>query len=458
MPVGVFGMKKWDRRSLGARVRDWFTVSGWDRVYNAKNEGGRARVNLLASVIMQAAVSGTSAGIFYTGLLVGYGINIVNISIITVIPYLASLFSLFTPYIMERFQKRRMILSVSRIAYYLVNIVGITLLPQLVHSEGGRVIGLVAVVFVANAINFTFTSAYSAWHMYHITPDVRMQYFSSTTLVSNLSGGVVLVLASLVTDSLQGQAQLNVIIALRWLSFVFALLDVYFLQKPVEPEYQATSDKPAFLDIFRLPLAHKKFRLTMLIYALYTFSMNVAASVTNTWLLEQVHVSYLYINVINALYSLAIVFTTSMWNRCTRQYGTFRALAFTLAIHVPTYIAYAFVDAGNYLWLMTLVRLVQHMMGLGLVFSVNNLVYVNLPKTDQTNYLSFYTITGNAAVFLGMMTGTAVVAAMGEKTFAVLGHSLSGVPLLLLLQALLLGLLAVFIMLVLPHVQPEQES
>ncbi len=451
-------MKVVYRRSLKNRIRDWFTVSGWEKVYNTKTDGGRARISLLASVIMQAAVTGTSGGIFYTGLLVGYGINIVNISIITVIPYLASLFSLFTPYIMERFKKRRVILSVSRIAYYLVNIVGITLLPQLVHSESGRVVGLIIVVFISNAINFLFTSAYSAWHMPHITPDVRMNYFSSTTLVSNLSSSVVLVLASLVTDSLQGAAQLQVIIILRWISFLIALLDVYFLQKPTEPEYKVTNDRPALLDIFRLPLAHKKFRLTMLIYAIYTFAMNVATSVINTWLLEQVQVSYLYINVINALYALAIVLTSSLWNRRTREQGTFRAMAFALAVHVPTYFAYAFVNSGNYLWLMTLVRLIQHGMGMALSFSVNNLIYVNLPKADQTNYISFYTIVGNAAVFLGMMTGTAVVAAMGAGTVDILGYAMSSVPLLLLLQGVLLGLLAGFILLLLPRVQPEQES
>lgn len=444
--------------SLAKLIHHRFVLSGWDAVYNNRTDGGKARLSLLSAVIVQAMVGGFSGGIFYTGLLVGYGINIVNISIITVIPYVASLFSLFTPYIMERFKKRKNILSVSRIAYYVVNILGITLLPQLVHSEAGRVTGLIVVVFLANAINFLFTSAYSPWHMYYITQDVRMNYFSSTTLVSNVSSSVVLILASLITDSLQGDAQLTLIIILRYVSFAVAMLDVYFLQKPKEPEYQISAERPSLLNIFKLPLSNKKFRLTMLIYALYTYIANMASSVSNTWLLENVKTSYLYINVLNAFYAVGIVVTSAFWSRFMRKNGTFKMLVFSLAAHAPTFIAYAFVNHSNYLWLMTLVRMSHFALGMALTFPVNNLIYVNLPKADQTNYLSFYTIIGNASVFLGMMTGTWVVAGMGENRLNVFGYQMSSVPVVLFIEGILLGLLALFVMLVQNKVRPDEEK
>lgn len=436
-------------------IRDYYYLSGWNRVYNNKNDGGKARLSLLSAIIVQAIVGGFSGGIFYTGLLVEYGINIVNISIITVIPYIASLFSLFTPYIMERFKKRKTILTVSRIAYYVVNILGITLLPQVVQSDSGRVIGLIIIVFLANVINFLFSPAYSPWHMAYITEDVRMPYFSSTTLVSNVSSSIVLILASLVTDRLQGDSRLTLIIILRYAAFAVAMLDVYFLQKPKEPNYEATSVKPSLADIVRLPLSNKKFALTMLIYALYAYSVNICNSVINAWLLEEVKVSYLYINVINAFYALAIVFTSSFWSRVMRKNGTFKTLMLSLLAQAPTYLAYAFVTNGNYLWLMTLVRLTQHALGMSLTYPANNLIYVNLPPADQTNYLSFYTITGNIAVFLGMMTGTWVVAGMGTHTLNLFGVQLGGVPVLLLAEAILLALLGGLIWLLRDKVEPD---
>lgn len=439
-----------------SKIKNLYFRSGWYSVYNLSSVGGKARTSLLAAVIAQAVVAGFSGGIFYTGLLMGYGINIVNISIITIVPYIASLFSLFTPYILERFKKRKAILSTARICYYVINILGITLLPQLVHSDGGRIAGLVGIVFLSHVINFLFTSGYSAWHMPYIVPEVRNDYFTSTTLVSNVSSSIVLILASLVTDRLHGEAQLHLIVALRYVAFAIALLDVYFLQKPKEPEYQVTSSRPSFLDIFRLPMSNRKFLLTMLIYGMYACFANVATSVINTWLLEDVQTNYLYINVINAIYAIAIIATSRYWNRFTRKFGTFKTMAIGLLLNVPTYIAYACVDAGNFMWLMTLVRLTQHALGLSLTFSVNNLIYINLPEADRTNYISFYTIVGNLSVFLGMMSGTWVVAGMGGNTWSFFGHPMGSVPTLLLAQGLLFVLLALFVFLIRSKVEPDQ--
>ena len=432
--------------------------SSWHPVYNFMTTGGKARSNLLFAIIVQAIVNGFTGGIFYTGLLVGYGINIVNISIITVIPSLCSVFSLLSPVVLGRFKRRRVLLSVARIAFYAVNILGITLLPQFVHTEGGRIAGLIAIVFLANAINFIFTPGYSPWHMRYITPDVRANYFSSTTLVSQISSSVVLILASIITDSLTGDAQLNLIVTLRYIAFAVALLDVYFLQKPEEPEFKVTHERPSLLKSLKIPLANRSFMLTMLVYAMYLFSMNIGASVINAWLLEEVKTTYLYINIINAIYIIVIPLSSPVWQKIVQKRGTFGALAFTLLLHVPTYAAYACVTHSNYIWLMTAVRLIQHGMGMGLTFTVNNLIYVNLPETDQDSYISLYTLIGNGTNFVTMSLGTTIVAAMGTGALHLFGIRFTSVPVLLLIQSCLLIVTAITSMIVRPWTDPDYRT
>ena len=436
-------------------LRHLYFRSGWHDVYNFTEEGAKARSALLFATIMQAAVGGLSGGIFYTGLLVGYGINIVNISIITVVPYIASLASLFTPYILERFKKRKVILTSARIVYYIINILGITLLPKVVHSDSGRTVGLVIIVFSSYLVNYLFTTGYFAWHMPYIKPQVRNQYFTSTTMVSNLFSSLVLIVASLVTDKLQGEAQLNLIIVLRYVAFAVAILDVYFLQVPKEPVYQVTSSKPNLLDIIRLPVSNKKFFLTEIIYGLYCLIGNVASSVLNTWLLEEVHSSYLYINIINALYIFFILGSSKLWSRYTQKHGTFKSLSLVLILFAPTYFTWGFVTASNYLWLMTIVRLSQHCLGMLQTFAANNLIYVNMPEADQTNYISFHTIMGNLCVFVGMMIGTTLVATMGSNTWVLFGHQISSVPTLLMIQGVGWGILGIFILFIRKHVEPD---
>lgn len=430
----------------------------WYPVYNFQDDGGHARSNILFAVIAQAVVGGFSAGIFYTGLLVGYGINIVNIGIISIIPSLANVCAIFSPFILERFKRLRPILTVTRIIYYTLNILGVTLLPEIVKDENARLAGLIIIVLCTNVINALFSSGYTTMHMGYITPNVRMKYFSTTSLVSTLVTYLVLILASFVTDSLEGQAQLNVIIILRYVAFAAALLDVYFLQKPKEPEYKKSGDKPKLINVIKLPFSNKKFILTMLIYGLYCFQANLPAAVTNTWWLESVKINYLYINAINFLYTFFILFTTKYYSRMIGRLGTFPMLALMLFLHVPTHIAHSFVTHENYFWLLTAVRLSQHLLGVGLNFSVSNLMYINMPEEDRTNYISFYVLTGNLFAFLGLTTGTSVVAAMGDISLNIFGASLTSVPVTLLMQALMCILLVLLTLSLNKHVKPEKEK
>lgn len=418
-------------------LKNLYYRSGWYDVFNFTGKAARARSYLLLQVVVSAIIGGFTGGVFYTGYLVGYGINIVNISILTVIPYATCLFSLLTPYILERFPKRRVILSVARIAYFTIQILGVSLLPLVVHSENGRIVGLVILVFIANVINFLF-SGYSPWHMPYVTPDVRMNYFTATSLVSQVTSTVVLIVTSIITDRLAANDQLALISILRYVAFGLAFLDVYFLQKPEEPEYLTTADKPKLLDIFRLPMSNKPFMLTIVIMFLYNYILNLSASVQNAWLLQTVDTGYLYINIINGIYILSILLTSRLWRRFMEKWGTFSSLSLAMLLQAPTYIAYAFVNHNNFLWLMTLVRLAQHAMGMLLTYSAGNVIYISLPPKDQTNYISFNTVVSNAAVFFSMLTGTGIVAAMGENTVKILGFPMNSVQLLLLASGVLL--------------------
>lgn len=293
--------------------------------------------------------------------------------------------------------------------------------------------------------------------MSYITPNIRNEYLSSTSLISNITSSIVLVATSVLTDRLEGQAQLNMIITLRYCTFAVALLDVYCNQLPKEPEYAVSTSRPSLLDIFRLPLSNKKFALTMLIYGLYQCFMNIPGSVINTWLLEEVKTGFLYINVINCTYCIFIITTTKLWSRFIRKHGVFGTMAISLLLHCPTYLVYGLVNSGNYMWLMTAVRLVQHVISLSIALPVGSLIYVNLPSEDQTNYISFYSIVSNISTFLGMTIGTWVVAAMGDRTWSLFGYRMHSVPTLLMVQGVIIVGLAVFILLIQKKVRPAEE-
>lgn len=436
-----------------SKLRDLYRRTGWHTVFSFDDENTRARTYLLGATAMQAVVGGLSTGVFYTGFLLGYGIDIVNLSILTVIPYLCSLFSLLTPYILDRFPKRRLILSAARIAYYSINILGITILPKLIENPDARVFGLIAVVFLANAINFLF-AGYSPWHIPYISPEVRTAYFSASSMATNLIGTGVAMVTSLLTEQLDEAAQMELFVIMRLTAFAFAALDVYFLQKPREPEYLLSQNRPKLLNVFTLPLRNRKFMLTMLLYTLYAVGANLTTSVLTTWQLQDVKTGYVFPSTINVIFPLFVLFTSSPWSRFLQRYGNLKSLAMSCTVLSISYLGYCFVDHSNYLWLLAIVRLVQHGIGMIQHFSVSNLIYLNLPKEDQTAFTSFHTIVANLSVFVSMSIGTWVVAAMGSNTWNFLGHTMTSVPTLLLAQAVILWLTSGIVLLLRIRTEP----
>jgi len=429
--------------------------AGWFEVYDVSTPGGRARACLLTAALAQGLVNCLSTGIFYTGLLMGFGFNIVNISILASIPHIASLVTLFSPYLLERFRKRRVLLSALRTVYYAVNILGITLLPQLVRSGTGRIWGLIIITFVSHAIYNISSAGYTVWQMPYITPEVRSGYFASMDMTISLASTVFMVIAGLVTDRLEGQAQLNLIIILRYAAFFVGLLDVFFLQKIKEPVYETTINRPSLLDFFRLPLSNKKFLLTTLIYCLYMCFSTMGFSLTGAWLLDEVGTGYLFINLLEVPYFLFVLFTTRLWSAFTKKHGTFKALALGILSFAPGYLLYGLVNSGNYFWLLLIIRMTDQFFSLAIVLPRNSMMYVNTPEQDRTNYLSFYTLAGSLSNFLGVSIGTWVVSAMGDRTWNLLGNSVSSVPTLLMAQGVTFILLSAFILLIRKKVEPE---
>ena len=68
-----------------------------ERIYTLKTENGRGRTIILAHVAINQVITWLTTGMFYTSFLMIYGIDIVNVGIITFIPYIASLFGVFSP-------------------------------------------------------------------------------------------------------------------------------------------------------------------------------------------------------------------------------------------------------------------------------------------------------------------------------------------------------------------------
>ena len=119
---------------------------------------------------------------------------------------------------------------------------------------------------------------------------------------------------------------------------------------------------------------------------------------------------------------------------------------------------YSCVTAMNYLWLYSLLRLIQHFLGVGVNTAYSNIAFVNMPNEDQTNYIAFHTVSTNIAAFLGMMAGTLFVGANPDILLHVGGLAFGNVQILLWVQAFGEMLVPLLLLLLLKKIQPGQAS
>jgi hypothetical protein len=405
---------------------DLHTLFGW------KDEQKKGRTCMVGSSILGTIISSMTTGIFYTGFLLGNNIDISGIGIITFIPYLATLVSLFAPSLYDHFPRRRRILAVLRAAQWIINLLGTTLLPHFVSDPTARIVWFCLISFFSSAIGGLCTAGFTPWHINFIPEEVRAPYWLYSSLFTNLISGLFLILSSIAADLVSGSPnEMTIIVSLRYVALALAMFEVFILTRPKEYPYAQTEAHPSPKQVFSLPLRDRAFCSTEIIQLLYAVFTYLSSSVITAYLLSTVGVTYTMINAINLLYVLILLLFSPFWRRRIVRRGWLVTLSQTLLLLAPTYFLYMFINSSNYLILFPLMRLVQHFICVGHETCISNLLYLKMPKENQSCFVSFHNIVYNTTVLLSMMAGTYFVSQMGDRVLTLGSFSFGSVPLLL---------------------------
>ena len=414
--------------SLGSKIKG----SRFYFLFNWKDDKAKGRTCMMISTALTSCITYLTVGIFYTGFLTANDINLVNVGIITFIPFIANLFTIFSPLVLEKLVRRKKALAFAKLAYYSLYILAVTVMPYFIEDTGLKLTVFIALIFVANVINSIFVSGYTAWQSNFLPPQVRADFFAYSQTISAFVGGVVAILLAIAADSLKGSAyEITVIYAIRYFAYFLAVLDVIVLSLPKEYEY-SKSAKIDIKNVFRFPFTNKKFLITMLFVLGWNFSYSITSGSLDYYLLNNVGVNYFTVYLVNLIYFVFLLVCSPAWKKVIKKFYWFDAYAIALILNGATYIIYSCVTNSA---LFVVVRMLQHITGVGVNISFANMVYVNLPENDRSYYVSFNLLVTNLGSFLGLMFGTAFNAILGDNTLTIAGTELVNVQILLLIQA-----------------------
>lgn len=430
-------------------------------VFNFKDPLARGRCCILIFKVVEGFLTYITTGIFYTAFLQAYDMNITDAGILAFIPYIASMFVLFTPSLLNHFPKRKWILASCKFLYYLVILVGLNLLPMMVSDTSGRLWGMIIITFLASLFNVIATSGYAAWHIRFQPEEVRAYFLSVCLLLSALVSGVLTLVSGWISDQLasMGAAQeLTFLVGLRYFAFVLGVIDVIFLLIPHEVAYP-TIHAPRFSDIFTIPLKNRKFMLTMVVVFLWQFSLYCYSSQLNYYLLHTIKMSMFFYNIVIFLYAVFFMVFMHFWESRIRKSSWFTVFAVALLIVAPFQILYGFVQPGHYILLVLIVRLPQHFAGVGHNVAFDNFQYINMPLTNRECYTSLYQIIFNLGALCGMVFGTAFEKATTDWSFTAFGYTYtSGVPFLIMLCGIIQFVIAAYVLIFRKHLEPDYTS
>ena len=436
----------WGRgMNLKHSVRAWKIA--FQDIYNLKDENAKGRAISLASGLLTAFYNVFITGIFYTGFLSMYGIDITGVGIITFIPYIASCFSIFSSVILERIQKRKKILVASKIYFYAVFILATTVMPELVRDNQARLVWFAVLLFLAYSVYALFSPGFTPWFyaFYPSDNERRTRFFQLNQIFSSIMSSVVLITSGLIADALRGSPYQNqLIIGFRYFAFLLVIVDVTMQAQAVEYPYPK-SPKIRFGQVFTLPFRYKKFMWCLGLMFCWNYIANLNNGIWGYHLLNHMHFSYTLMNTMSVAYTFILIFTSSLWRKMLMKYSWVKTFGIANLIWIPTEIFFflmtperKFIYIPNSIW--------QNILSVGFNLSYSNILYMNLPEENSTAHIAFYSIGANLFAFLGLMTGTYVSGLTGDATMPFLGMQIYSLQFTTLMRAVAqctLGLICV---------------
>ena len=413
--------------------REFLEVFGfWD-------EDAKGRTVYLFCVILNAFYNVFITGVFYTGFLSMNGMSITDAGVVTFIPYIGNLFSVFSSKILVHFKRRKPVLIAAKIYFYVMYVIAATVMPQFVIDPQQRLYWFAAIVFLAYAGYAPFDPGFVIW-FYRFFPEDderRARYLLYQQIAAAIMSCIFLMVGSVITDAVTGSAhQYELINGLRYFAFVLVMIEICIQVQA--KEYPVTAEPPLRLkEIFTLPLRYRKFMYCTVLMFVWNYISNLNNGLWNYHLLNHMHFSYTLINTMSVMYTFILIFTANIWKKVLRRYSWIKTFGMTVFFWVPTEIIFFFMTTKT-TWIYVPMCTVQNFLSVGLNLSYANVLYMNLPEENANTHIAFHTIGCNVCAFLGLLTGTWVSGITGDTSIMLGGIEVYSVQYTVLIRAVLL--------------------
>ena len=405
--------------------------------FNRGDERAYVRFAFFFDTLMINFSNVFSQGAFYTAFLRLNNISMSDVGVMTYLPIVANLSCIFTPFVFRNMKRRKAVLMSARMAYFLLNLVGVALVPFLFTDAAMRVFLMSFFLSAANVVWGLFVGGFSDWELNALPLDgTREDFFAYRSLICSLVAAATQLFAGVVASAIETTAPETQLVWLFWLrvgGFLFILLDVAVFVRAKEFDYAKSEVTLKFKNILTVPLRQKTFRNAILLRAFMTLTLAVSSSSWSYYLLD-CGLKYSTLTYLGMIPPILALFLTKPMLRVFKRLGCVNHLFLFRCLELFVYIGYFFVMPSTATWLYPICLVALQIISVGGSIGDLNFVYLFMPTEDRLTYYTFYYSVSSLMSFLGSFIGAQYITRTDGKSFFVLGLSVSNVQLLMLFQ------------------------
>lgn len=419
---------------------------------NSTTDGlAASRRYVLVYNYLSGIVGTLASGTYFVGLMLAMGAPESYIAAITAITTICSFAQFFSPLVLERMKKRKTFLITFRALYHLLNVLVIGILPLLPMERSVSLGIFMATAILANLFKFLSLSGISIWHMQNVPQEKHSDFFTRINVghsVLNTAAGFV---AGRLVDYFRNHSvtrfeidpQMLAFLVIRAAALLLALTELYCLAGIKEHPYAQSGAKRVDLRTLFVPLKNRPFLRVIMIYVIYSFIAGLIGNYFQVYLLEIVDMSYTMISLSGVLSLPLVLLLSPAWSYLLRKFSWRRVMPVALTGVALGYFFNTLITESTQIFhIVCCVIYASFYVAVGIIFAF--LPYVNMPQTNRTSYISFFTISGSVAGLLGHLAGMLFMRLASGLEYTLFGLKITSYQSLNLLQTVGFLLLALY--------------
>jgi MFS family permease len=367
----------------------------------------------------QAMVTLTG-GIFLVAFALQLGASNTVIGLLAAIPPLAELLQMPAIYVIDRVQKRRLVVVAASLVARLFW-VPIILIPFFLSPEQGIFVLIASIVLYSSFSAFSHCG-WNSW-MRDLIPQDRLGAFFSRRLT--LSTGLALVISLVAGFFIDSWEVAFPDLAAYGYSLLFllgllaGLFGITLLARTPEPRMVADGEEDGLLAAIAKPFQDINFKNLIIFLGSWNFAVNLAAPFFTVYMLQRLGLDISLVVALSVLSQVMNIIFYRSWGRISDRFSNKSVLSVSGPLFMLAIFAWMFVTLPEiYALTYPLLILIHILMGIslaGVSLTSGNISLKLAPQGQATSYLAASTFTNSVAAGIAPILGGLFVDFFAER-------------------------------------------